>query len=124
LRRRRYERSETRRDTGAGHYERALETRAGEGTRVSLSTLFNLKKKIHAKIEAWRNRPIEGEHPYVFLDGIVRKRTWAGEVRNVSLLVAIGVRAEGYRETSAPARAPRRTGPAGRRSCATSSTAG
>ena len=42
--------------------------------------------------------PIEGEHPYAFLDGIVMKRTWAGEVRNVSLLVAIGVNAEGFRE--------------------------
>jgi hypothetical protein len=41
---------------------------------------------IYAKIEAWRNRRIEGEHLY--LDGIVMKRTWAGEVRNVSLLVA------------------------------------
>jgi Transposase, Mutator family len=30
--------------------------------------------------------------------GIVVKRSWAGEVRNVSLLVAIGVNAEGYRE--------------------------
>jgi transposase-like protein len=28
----------------------------------------------------------------------VLKRSWAGEVRNVSLLVAIGVNAEGYRE--------------------------
>jgi transposase-like protein len=26
------------------------------------------------------------------------KRSWAGEVRNVSLLVAISVNAEGYRE--------------------------
>ena len=26
------------------------------------------------------------------------KRTWAGEVRNVSLLVAIGVNADGFRE--------------------------
>lgn len=26
------------------------------------------------------------------------KRSWAGEVRNVSLLVAIGVNSEGYRE--------------------------
>jgi hypothetical protein len=26
------------------------------------------------------------------------KRTWAGEVRNVSLLVAIGVNSEGFRE--------------------------
>jgi putative transposase len=40
----------------------------------------------------------EGEHPYVYLDGIVLKRSWAGEVRNVSLLVAIGVNESGYRE--------------------------
>ena len=24
--------------------------------------------------------PIEGEHPYLYLDGIVMKRSWAGEV--------------------------------------------
>lgn len=35
--------------------------------------------------------------PYVYLDGIVLKRSWAGEVRNVSVLVAIGVGADGYR---------------------------
>src|SRR5918996_2187653 len=147
----RYERTQARTDTRAGHYERKLQTKAGEvelqmpklrklpfetaiieryrrressveealiemylagvsvrrveditealwGTRVSPSTVSNLNKKIYAKIEAWRNRPIEGEHPYVFLDGIVMKRTWAGEVRNVSLLVAIGVNGEGFRE--------------------------
>jgi transposase-like protein len=65
---------------------------------VSPSTVSNLNKKIYAKIGAWRSRPIEGPHPYVFLDGIVMKRMWAGEVRNVSLLVAIGVNSEGYRE--------------------------
>ena len=48
--------------------------------------------------KAWRIRPIEGDHPYVYLDGIVLKRSWAGEVRNVSLLVAIGVNESGYRE--------------------------
>jgi Transposase, Mutator family/Transposase domain (DUF772) len=31
---------------------------------------------IYATIEAWRNRPIEGDHPYVYLDGIVLKRSW------------------------------------------------
>jgi putative transposase len=41
---------------------------------------------------------MEAEHPYVFLDGIVLKRSWAGEVRNVSLLVAIGVNSQGLRE--------------------------
>lgn len=147
----RYERTEERRDYRSGHYERQLQTKAGEvtlkvpklrrqtletaiieryrrressveealmemylagvsvrrveditealwGTRVSPSAVSDLNKKIYERIEAWRNQPISGAHPYVYLDGIVMKRTWAGEVRNVSLLVAIGVNAEGYRE--------------------------
>jgi transposase-like protein len=147
----RYERTEARRDTRAGYYERGLETKAGEvtlkvpklrrqtfetaiierykrretsveealiemylagvsvrrvediteilwGTRVSPSTVSDLNKKIYATIEAWRMKPIEGAHPYVYLDGVVLKRSWGGEVRNVSLLVAIGVNSEGYRE--------------------------
>jgi putative transposase len=73
-------------------------TEALWGTRVSPSTVSDLNKKIYARIDEWRNAPIEGEHPYVYLDGIVMKRTWAGEVRNVSLLVAIGVNADGYRD--------------------------
>jgi putative transposase len=73
-------------------------TEALWGTRVSPSTVSDLNKKIYGTIEAWRNRPIEGGHPYVYLDGIVLKRSWAGEVRNVSLLVAIGVNESGYRE--------------------------
>lgn len=73
-------------------------TEALWGTRVSPGTVSNLNKKIYAQIDAWRNEPIEGRHPYVYLDGIVMKRSWAGEVRNVSLLVAIGVNADGYRD--------------------------
>ncbi len=60
-------------------------TEALWGTRVSPGTVSNLNKKIYGQIEAWRNQPIDGEQPYVYLDGIVLKRTWAGEVRNVSL---------------------------------------
>jgi transposase-like protein len=44
----------------------------------------DLNKKIYGAIEALRNRPIEGEHPCVYLDGIVLKRSWVGEVRNVA----------------------------------------
>jgi transposase-like protein len=36
------------------------------GTRVSPSTVSDLNKKIYGTIEAWRNRPIEGDHPYVY----------------------------------------------------------
>jgi putative transposase len=147
----RYERTEARKDTRAGHYNRGLHTKAGEvklkvpklrqqtfetaiierykrressveealiemylagvsvrrveditqalwGTRVSPGTVSNLNKKIYERIDKWRNRPIEGDFPYVYLDGIVLKRTWADEVRNVSVLVAIGVAADGYRQ--------------------------
>ena len=68
------------------------------GTKVSPGTISNLNKKVYAKIEEWRNRPIRGEHPYVYLDGIVLKRSWGGEVCNVSVLVAIGVNEHGYRK--------------------------
>ena len=147
----RYERTEARRDTRAGGYDRKLHTKAGEvrlkvpklrrttfetaiieryrrressveeaiiemylagvstrrveditealwDVRVSPSTVSSLNKKIYDKIEAWRNAPIKGRHPYVYLDGIVMKCSWAGEVHNLSLLVAIGVTSEGYRE--------------------------
>jgi len=73
-------------------------TQALWGTRVSPSTVSDLNKKIYVKIEKWRNRPIEGKHPYVYLDGIYLKRSWGGEVRPVAILVAIGVNSDGYRE--------------------------
>lgn len=54
-------------------------TQALWGTKVSPGTVSNLNKKIYTRIEKWRNRAIRGEHPYVYLDGIVLKRSWAGE---------------------------------------------
>ena len=36
-------------------------TEALWGTRVSPSTVSDLNKKIYGTIEAWRNRPLEGE---------------------------------------------------------------
>ena len=73
-------------------------TEALWGTRVSSSTVSDLNKKIYGHIEQWRNRPIEGQHPYVFLDGIWLKRCWGGEVRNLAVLVAVGVNRDGFRE--------------------------
>jgi transposase-like protein len=73
-------------------------TQALWGTRVSPGTVSNLNQKIYKRIAKWLNRPIESEYPYVYLDGIVLKRTWASEVRNVSVLVAIGVSKDGYRK--------------------------
>jgi putative transposase len=73
-------------------------TEALWGTRVSPSTVSELNQKIYTHIDAWRNRPLEGEYPYVYLDGIWLKRSWGGEVENVAVLVAIAVGSDGYRE--------------------------
>lgn len=73
-------------------------TEALWGMKVSASTVSDLNEKMYQRIEAWRNRRIEGEYPYVYLDGICLKRSWGGEVRNVSVLVAIGVGMDGYRD--------------------------
>jgi putative transposase len=73
-------------------------TEALWGTKVSPGTVSNLNKKIYDQIEVWRNRPLEGSYPFVYLDGIWLKRSWGGTVENVSVLVGIGVNEEGYRE--------------------------
>lgn len=73
-------------------------TEALWGTKVSPGTISNLNKKIYEQIEKWRNRKLKGSYLYVYLDGIWLKRSWGGEVKNVSVLVAVGVSADGFRE--------------------------
>ena len=73
-------------------------TEALWGSRVSPSTISDLNQKIFERVEEWRNRPLEPKSPYIFVDGIWLKRSWGGEVQNVSVLVAIGVSANGFRE--------------------------
>ncbi len=68
------------------------------GDRMPSQTLSDKLKKVYDEIDAWRTRPLEIEYPYVFMDGVWHKRSWGGSVENVSVLVAIGVNAEGHRE--------------------------
>jgi transposase-like protein len=73
-------------------------TEALWGTRVSPSTVSELNQQLYERIEAWRNQPIDGRFAYVYLDGIWLKCSWGGEVKNVAVLVAIGVDQDGYRQ--------------------------
>lgn len=72
-------------------------TEALWGAKVSPGTVSKLNKRIYGHIEKWRTRPIKESYAYVYLDGVVLKRSWGGEVRNISVLVAIGVDQDGYR---------------------------
>ena len=51
-------------------------TEALWGARVSAGTISNLNKKIYGSIDGWRNRPLEAEYPYIYMDGIWLKRSW------------------------------------------------
>ncbi len=73
-------------------------TEALWGTKVSPGTISNLNKKVYQHIEKWRNREITDTYSYVYLDGIWLKRSWGGEVRNISVLIAIGVNSDGFRD--------------------------
>ena len=73
-------------------------TEALWGTKVSPGTISNLNKKAYENIERWRTRPLTSEYAYVYMDGVYLKRSWGGEIQNVSVLVAIGVDKDGYRE--------------------------
>jgi len=65
---------------------------------VSASTISDLNQKCYVNIKALRQRLIEEDYPNVYVDGISLKRSWGGEVRNISVLVAIGVSRDGYSE--------------------------
>ncbi len=73
-------------------------TQALWGTKVSPGTISNLNKKAYEHIESWRSRSLSGEYPYVYVDGVFLKRSWGGEIQNVSILIAIGVNRDGSRE--------------------------
>lgn len=73
-------------------------TEALWGARVSAGTVSELNQKVYVHIEEWRQRPLQGSYPYVYLDGIYLKRNWGGEYENVAVLVAMAVNDRGDRE--------------------------
>lgn len=78
-------------------------TEALWGTKVSSGTISNLNKIAYEHIETWRSRKLTGSYPYVFVDGVYLKRSWGGEIQNVSILVAFGVNKDRCREIIAAA---------------------
>jgi len=38
--------------------------------KLSAGTVSKLNGKVYEQIEAWRQRPLEGQYPYVYLDGV------------------------------------------------------
>ncbi len=90
-----------------GLYERCFDAEGGAAGRAagcgeyeSKSQVSRICQALDERVEAFRNRPLEGAYPYLWLDARVeRVRDLAsGMVRQKALLVAYGVHETGRRE--------------------------
>lgn len=68
-------------------------TEALWGTKVSLGTISNLNKKAYKHIETWRTRKLGSEYAYVYVDGVYLKHCLGGIIQNISILVAMILKA-------------------------------
>jgi hypothetical protein len=67
---------------------------------IGKSQVSELAKGLDEHVAAWRNRPLDaGPYTYVWLDALTQKVRESGRVVNVAVVHAVGVNAEGYRET-------------------------
>ena len=81
--------------------QRLLELRQKSGdyrSERALAVLHCADGRRPRQIADMLKRSSQAVCQYVFVDGVYLKRSWGGEVQNVSVLVAVGVNDEGYRE--------------------------
>jgi transposase-like protein len=68
------------------------------GLRISKSEVSRICAGLDEQVEAFRNRPLEGRYPYLWLDAKVEKVRDGGRVVRKALVLAYGVHESGYRE--------------------------
>lgn len=68
------------------------------GLRISKSEVSRICSGLDEQVDAFRNRPLEGSYPYLWLDAKVEKVRDGGRVVRKCLVLAYGVHASGYRE--------------------------
>ena len=71
------------------------------GLRISKSEVSRICQGLDEQVEAFRNRPLEGRYPYLWLDAKVEKVRDGGRVVRKALVLAYGVHESGYREVIA-----------------------
>jgi transposase-like protein len=64
---------------------------------ISKSQVSRICKELDRAVDAFRNRPIEGVFPYVWLDATYHKVRQDGRVASMATVVAVGCSADGHR---------------------------
>jgi putative transposase len=67
------------------------------GVNISSSAVSQAARQLDAELEKWRNRAL-GEYPFLFLDAYYEQVREDGQVRDLAVLVAVGVTSAGKRE--------------------------
>ncbi len=71
------------------------------GLRISRSEVSRIAGLLDEQVQAFRERPLEGRYPYLFVDAKIEKvRDGARGVRN-ALVVADGIHEDGHTRSSA-----------------------
>ncbi len=65
---------------------------------ISKSTVSKLCKDIDERVQAFLDRPLSGEWPYLWLDATYLKQREGGRIVSVAAIIAVAVNAEGKRE--------------------------
>jgi putative transposase len=67
-------------------------------TGISKSQVSRLCADIDERVNAFLNRPIEGDWPYLWIDATYVKVREAGRIVSVAVIIAVGVNTDGVRE--------------------------
>jgi transposase-like protein len=65
---------------------------------ISKSEVSRICKELDKEVETFRSRPIEDEHPYLWVDATYHKVREAGRVVSMATVVAVGVNTNGWRQ--------------------------
>ena len=68
------------------------------GTGISKSHVSRLCEEIDERVDAFLERPIEGEWPYLWIDATYLKVRQGGRIISVAVTLAVGVNTDGRRE--------------------------
>ena len=78
---------------------------------MSKSEVSRICVELDTEVEAFRSRPITGEHPYVWIDATYHKVRQDGRVQAMATVVAVGVTTEGERQILGVDAGPSEDGP-------------
>ena len=68
------------------------------GRRFSRQTVSRLAQKLDEQVEAWAERKLEDSYPFLVVDAMQVKVRRQQAVRSTTVMIAVGISEEGYRE--------------------------